>query len=366
LLDEAMVSVTSGELSPLMTGLVYCSVIETCQRVHALGRAQEWTTALARWCDDQQELVAFTGTCLVHRAEVLQMHGSWPDALAEARRACERFSRGIDERPPAAALYRQGEVHRLRGEFEEAEDAYHGASRWGYEPQPGLALLRLSQGRADAAAAALRRALATTTDPLDRTKLLPAYVEVMLAACEVEEARAACLEIEETSRAFQTQPLEAIGAQARGKVELAEGKAENALSSLRRAWQIWDRIDAPYLAAQTRVLIGLACRELGDDEGCELELNAARAVFKRLHAAPDFDRVGSLLGAASPVRPEGLTAREVEVLRLVAAGKSNRLIATELCISEKTVARHLSNIFRKLDLPNRASATAYAYEHELV
>ncbi len=365
LLDEAMVAVTAGELSPLMTGLIYCSVIDACQQVYALERAHEWTTALARWCEEQHELVAFTGTCLVHRAEILQLQGAWRDAIEEARRACDRFSRGIEQRPPAAAFYQQAEVHRLRGEFAAAEEGYRNVSQWGGEPQPGLALLRLAQGRSDAAAAAMRRVMSATTDPLQRTKLLPAHIEIMLAVGETQEARDACRELDEAARSFGTDVLSAMAAQGRGAVELAEGDAEAALGSLRRASQVWQKIEAPYAAARVRVLVALACRALGDEDGAALELAAARAIFERLGAAPELARIDSLTQREPSNAAHGLTARERQVLRLIACGKTNRAIATELRISEKTVARHVSNIFGKLGLSTRAAAAAYAHQHSL-
>jgi DNA-binding CsgD family transcriptional regulator len=233
------------------------------------------------------------------------------------------------------------------------------------EPQPGLALLRLAQGRTDTAVAAIRRAVSATADRLQRTKLLPAYVEMMLAVGDIEEARVACRELEETAESLDTEVLGAMVAHACGAVALADGDARAALGSLRRAFEIWQRVEAPYAVARVRVLVGLACRALGDDDGGELELEAARAVFEQLGAAPDLNRIHSLIRGAPSGRPHGLTARELQVLRLVAAGKTNKAIAAELFLSEKTVDRHVSNILTKLDVPSRAAATAYAYEHKL-
>jgi ATP/maltotriose-dependent transcriptional regulator MalT len=370
LLDEAMLAATAGELSPLMTGLIYCSVIEACQEVYALGRAREWTFALAQWCEEQPEMVTFNDTCLVHRAEILLLHGAWQDALEEARRACERFSWGSDPRPPAAAFYHQAEIYRLRGEFAAAEEAYHAASKWGCEPQPGLALLRVAQGRTDAAVAAIRRVVGATTDRLPRTRLLTAYIEILLAAGDIQEARGACRELEETAASFDTGVLGGMAAHARGAVELADGNAQAALGSLHHARQVWQQVEAPYLAARVRVLMGQACRALGDDDGAELELDAARAVFEQLGAVPDLAGLEALARSLSydvlPNHPHGLTTRELQVLRLVAAGKTNKAIAAELFLSEKTIDRHVSNIFTKLDVPSRAAATAYAYEHRLL
>jgi ATP/maltotriose-dependent transcriptional regulator MalT len=362
LLDEAMVAVTAGELSPLVTGLIYCSVIESCQEVYAVGRAREWTSALAQWCAEQPQMVTFSGPCLVRRAEILQLHGEWPDAIVEARHACTRFSRAI----AAAAFYQLAEVHRLRGDFAAAEEAYRSASQGGREPQPGLALLRLAQGRTDAAAAAIRRVVSATTDRLQRTRLLPADVEILLATGDVDGAREACRELEELVASFNTEVLAAMAAHARGAVELAGGDPPAALGSLRRALQVWQRVEAPYLAARTRLLMGLACRELGDDDGADLELDAARTAFARLGAAPDLAQLDALVQVKAARDPHRLTPRELQVLRLIASGMTNKAIASELSLSEKTVDRHVSNIFTKLDVPSRAAATAYAYEHRLL
>lgn len=366
LLDEAMIAVIAGELSPIMTGLIYCSVIDACQQVYALGRAHEWTAALAQWCDRQPGIVAFTGACLVHRAEIMQLHGAWPDAIAEAKRACRRFSDGIDPAPPAAAFYQQAEIHRLRGEFSAAETAYGGASRQGLDPQPGLALMRLAQGHADAAAAGIRRAVATVTDAWQRTRLLPAHVEIMLAASDLPAALASCTELEGIAARFGVDVPSALAAQARGALQLAEGDASAALVSLRSALRVWQQLETPYMAARVRMQIGLACRALGDAEGCALELAAARAVFEQLGAAPDAARIESHQQGAGPKLDSGLSPRELQVLRLVAAGKTNRGIASELSLSEKTVDRHVSSIFNKLNVPSRAAATAYAYKHKLM
>jgi DNA-binding CsgD family transcriptional regulator len=361
-----MVAVTAGEPSSLVTGLMYCAVIQACQEVYAFGRAREWTAALAQWCDEQPEMVAFTGVCRVHRAEIMQLRGAWQEAIEEAQRVRARAEGVVSLQTVAAALYQQAEVHRLRGEFAAAEEVYKSASQCGLEPQPGLALLRLAQGRTDAAVAAIRRAVGATADRLQRTKLLPAHIEIALAAGDVQEARGACHELEEIAGAFDTGVLGAMAAHARGAVDLADGNPHAALGSLRCAFEVWQQVGAPYAAARVRVLIGLACRALGDDDGGGLELDAARAVFEQLGAAPDLARVDALIQGASSVHRHGLTRRELQVLRQVAAGKTNKAIAAELCLSEKTIDRHVSNIFTKLDVASRAAATAFAYEHELI
>ncbi|HEY1318138.1 MAG TPA: LuxR C-terminal-related transcriptional regulator [Gaiella sp.] len=365
LLDEAMVAATSGSASPIVTGLVYCGVILACVEVLDVRRAREWTEVLTRWCEEQPGLVAFTGRCLVHRAEILQLHGAWPDALDEARRAAERLVQGFNRAAAAQAFYRQGEVHRLSGRLDEAEEAYAASSRHGWEPQPGLALLRLAQGRPDAAGAAIRRVLAETTIWSRRAVLLPARVEIALALGEVDEAREAARELDALSTQHGSAMLQALAATALAAVHLAAGGQEEALAAARRASEQWRALEAPYEEACARVAVGIACAALGDDDTAALELSAARATFAELGATPDLARVRSQLEAPAH-EAHGLTERELEVLRLVAAGDSNRAIASALVISEHTVARHLQNIFRKLDVSSRTAASAFAYEHDLV
>ena len=366
LLDEAMVAVTTGEVSPVVCGIVYCGVILACEEVYEVRRAQEWTAALTRWCEQQPDLISFRGRCLVHRAQLLRLHGEWPAALDEARLAGERFAEAMNPGAIARAWYLQGDLQRLTGRFEAAEASYREASRLGLEPQPGLALLRLAQGNAEAAAAAIRRVVAETTDPAVRAGLLPASVEILLVAADVEAARAASAELAEISTRYGTDLLRAVGAQARGALELAAGDAVSALVSLREACRAWQELGAPYELAVARVLLGRARRLVGDEDGFELELDAARAAFQQLGAAPSVASVDALTGGGDSVEAHGLTSRELEVLRLVAKGKSNREIASALVISEHTVARHLQNIFTKLGVASRTAAGAFAFEHDLV
>jgi ATP/maltotriose-dependent transcriptional regulator MalT len=362
LLDEAMVVVTGREVSPFMAGVVYCGVIACCEEAFDPRRAREWTDALTRWCAEQPQMVAFTGRCLAHRAGIMQLHGAWRDALEEARLARERCEQGMNRAATGQALYQQGELHRLQGDFGAAEAAYTEASGFGREPQPGLALLRLAQGDLEAGQASIRRVLGETEEPLHRAVLLPAFAQIMLAADEIDEASDASRELDEIAAGSGRPMLEALAAYIRGAVELGDGNAQASLAPLRRASQLWQELDAPYEVAQARMLIGLACRELGDEDTATLELSAARGTFEELGAGPDLARLASLTGDA----PHGLSARELEVLRHVAAGKTNREIASELVVSEHTVARHMQNIFAKLGVSSRTAATAFAFEHHLV
>jgi DNA-binding CsgD family transcriptional regulator/tetratricopeptide (TPR) repeat protein len=367
-LDEAMVSATCGDLSPVVTGLVYCDAIAACQQTHALDRAREWTMALSGWCEAQPQLVPFAATCLVHRSEVMQLGGAWTEAFEEARRASIRLSqaRGGDA---GHAAYQEGEIHRLRGEIAEAEQAYALATERGRDPHPGLALLHMAQGRVDVAVAASRRVLSTTKDSLQRTRFLPAHVEIMLAASDLSEARRASDELNTLAERFGMEILSAMAQHAKGAVRLADGDPSGAIDPLRHAQNVWQRVGAPYLGARIRVLMARAFHALGDGDGAARELDAAQKTFVQLEAAPD---VAAVKAMAAPVetgpRPDahGLSARELEVLLLLASGKTNRAIAEVLFLSEKTVDRHVSNIFVKLDVPSRAAATAWAYQHHLL
>ena len=315
-LDEAMIGVTADELSPQVTGLVYCSVLSACREVWALDRMREWTSTLTDWCASQPDMVAYTGECRVYHAEVLLRGGRWGEALTGARDAVERFAAGSQPSATGFAHYVEGEVHRLRGEFAAAEEAYGRATAAGYTPQPGLALLRLAQGDVESASAAIRRALAETPNRLRRARLLSAAVEIWLEEGDIERARGACDELAEAARACATEVLGSHLAQQRGALALAEDRPEEALAHLRPAWREWQALGAPWEAARTRVLLARACRALGDAEGAAMELEAARADFERLGASADVARIDRPAGRRGSRRDHGLTPREREVLAL--------------------------------------------------
>jgi DNA-binding CsgD family transcriptional regulator len=368
LVDEVLTVAAANALSPIVTGIVYCNTIAFCRAGHDVRHVREWTRALTAWCERQPEMIAHNGLCLVHRAEIMLLSGDWQSALEGARQSSERFTRGaLNRLAGGAAFYCEGEVHRLRGEFDAAEEAYRQANLHGREPQPGLSLMRLAQGKTEAAAAAIRRSVGETTAPSRRVGILPAYVEIMLAAGSVELARAACRELDEIAKRLDCEALDAVAAHARGATWLAEGRPNDALVELRRALDIWRELDAPYEVARVRSAIGLACRAVEDHDTAALELDAARTAFNELGAALDEARLESLIGIeTSAATSHGLTGRELQVLRLVAAGKSNSAIAGELFISEHTVARHLQNIFAKLTVSSRAAAIAFAFAHKLI
>ncbi len=366
LIDESMVAVTSGELSPIVAGIVYCNTIAFCRGVYELRRLREWTDALTRWCARQPDMIAHQGVCLVHRAEIMTMSGAWEEALEELRRCGEQFTAGaLNQRVIGDAAYHEGEVYRLRGEHELAEEAFGRSSRLGRDPQPGLALMRLAQGKPDAAAASIRRAVAETDRGLPRVALLPAYVEIMLATDDLDAAAGAARELAETADRQGSDAIAPMAWQATGAVALARGDVQNALVDLRRAALAWQELGAVHASARVRVLVARACQDMGDDDTAALELRGVRDIFGELGARPDLAALDALMHP-DDADAHGLSHREREVLRLVATGKSNREIAAALVLSQHTVARHLQNIYVKLGVSTRTAAGAFAHEHHLV
>lgn len=369
--DEVMLSVSAGDVGPIASGIVYCAVILECMQIFDLARASEWTDALDAWCTVQPDLVPFRGQCLVHRSQLLQAAGNWPEAITAVESACRRLA---DPPHPALGLarYQEAELHRLAGAFDDAAVAYRRASRDGYQPMPGLAKLELARGHGDAAAASIRRALQETREPLTRPALLAAAVDVFRETRDLGAARTAADELADIAARSPSAVLGAMADQAVGTVLLGEGDPSTALTRLRLAGAVWQRLHMPYEAAVTAVLLGLSCIALGDRASAVLEFDNALETFGELGAGPDLDRVRHLAdgfdfgAAAADDGVRALSTRELEVLAHVAAGETNREIATALVISQHTVGRHLENIFAKLGVRGRAAATAHAYEHRLL
>ena len=358
-LDATMVRATAAGVTPQAVGIVYCAIVANCKACLDVERSVEWTRVLDEWCSAQPGLVPFQGACIVHRSEVHQLRGDWARAIAEVDDLIAHP--GPNQNTIGEAHYVRAELHRLRGEDDAAESAYREALAHGKDPQPGLALMRLAQGRTDAALLALKRALEEPGAPQLRTRLWPALLEVALASGDLACAGEASARLDEAADASDAGYLRAAAAAARGRLALHRSAPQEALGALREALAGFRATDSPYDVARCRVAIADACDALGDHETARLERDAARAAFVALGARPELDR----LDKVSRTERHGLTGREVEVLRLVAAGATNRGIADQLVLSEKTVARHLANIFAKLDVSNRAAATAWAHQHGL-
>jgi DNA-binding NarL/FixJ family response regulator len=361
LLDEGMLEASAEDMAPSWAGNIYCHLMAACYELGDIRRASAWTRSTAEWCDRMAPAVLFQGICRVHRAQVMQISGAWTQAQDEAERVCQDIAH-IHVGTVAEAHYQIGEIRRLRGDLEGAEDAYRQGHHLGRDPQPGLALLRLAQGHTESAAALIRSALAGVTDRLARARLLAAQVEIAIAAGDPASASVAADELDAVASAYRSSGLQAAAKRSRGAVLLATGRTEEALSTLRLACSGWTELEAPYDCAKVRVLLARAYRELGDIDSSERELDAARSAFEALGAELDAKEAG---GERRATLPNGLTEREGEVLALVAAGSTNRQIADELFLSQKTVARHVSNIFAKLGVTTRTAAARFAFEHGL-
>jgi DNA-binding CsgD family transcriptional regulator len=339
----------------LWTGAIYCGLMDACNELRDLRRASEWTEATRRWSDPLPLASLYPGICRVHRAQNLQRHGEWDQAEQEALGACEDMV-GIDVFAVADAYYEVGEVRRLRGDLDGAEQAYTQAHDYGRDPQPGMALLRMGQGRVPEAAASIAAVIAADTgSPLGRAPLLAAQVDIALAAGDLVTAEAAADQLTDTAETFESVGLRAEGHRCRGAVLLAHGRTVESVGVLRMALNAWRELDVPFEAARTRQLLARALNELGDTDGAAREEAAAQACF---------DKLGVVVPGEATAG--GLTARELEVIKLLASGMSNREIADALFLSPKTVSRHLSNIFAKIGATSRAGATAFAYDHGLM
>lgn len=366
MLDEAMVSVEAGILSPIVMGIAYCAVIEACMENFDLHRATEWTGALNGWCASHPHLVPFRGQCLTRRSEIMMFHGEWRNAMEEASHAIDLLSKPAVEPAVGAAFYQMGDLYRLHGEYAKAEEAYQEANNLGRKPHPGLALLRLAQGQIEGSKSSISNALKETRNLKNKCDALFACIDIMLVDGNIEKARSTLTELKEITQGLDATLLHACSAQAEGAVFLGEGNVESALRFLGEARQMWEELKAPYETARTRWLIARAYRETGDEDSARMEYQAARRILEQLQALPDIEKIDRESKSRIDHTTHDLSKRERQVLGLIAEGKSNKSIADKLFISERTVERHVSNIFLKLDVASRSEATAYAFRHKLL
>ncbi len=355
-LDEAMLPVLSGHLPPEWAGDIYCTVIHTCYELGDTPRMRAWTQAMEQWCRQFHGEVVYSGICRVHKLQLLCLEGRWADA-EESIRASGTELVGRNNWVAGEAFYEVGELRRLRGDADGAHEAYARARTLGIEPMPGEALLQLSEGQPERAWANISAAL-VGADQLSAAVLGGPAVEIALALRLVDAAERLSDELETTARTYGTAGFRAWAAHARARVCLAKGSLEEALHCLRVAAIEYRALHAKYQSARIHELRSVAHERLGDRDAAVAEAAQAVAIYRSLGAAPDVARL-----AGDEARPGGLTEREVEVLALIASGASNKETAERLCISQKTVGRHLSNIFTKLDVSTRTAAAAWARAH---
>lgn len=348
LLDDAIRTVASGAASALVIGGIYCSALEACDETMDIARADAWSVAFAKWRDAQPSMIAFRAESLAHRAPLMQLRGTWRDALDELEPVIE----WLDQRPERAAAglayYQRGELHRLRGEHDEAHAAYQEAATRGHEPQPGLALLWLAEGRIDTAADETRRLLGQVAPRTHRSRMLLASTEVLLAGGHVAEARACAEELSRIDSELCTSLSYAASTNAIGAVLLGEDRPVQALVALRDAMTTWEELGARYHAARARVLIAGAHRELGDEAAVKSDLLAAAHAFDVLGARADRVHAEEFFRRKADAAEPFLTAPQLDVLRLLAAGMSNAAIAESLDRSEAVIAKVVVAILYQL------------------
>jgi class 3 adenylate cyclase len=378
LLDEASASAVCGDISAHSAGIVYCITISACQDVGDYRRAVEWTEAANRWCDTL-DVTGFPGACRVHRAEAMRLRGDWSAAEAQALAACEEL-KDFDQMIPAAGWYEIGEIRRRRVDLAGAEEAYRTSSELGREPQPGLALVRLAEGKVDAAAAAIARSLEEAQGPLFRLRRLPAQVEIAIAAGDLKTARAALTEMEQTVDAYKigdrrAPAFDATAHYAHGQILLGEKDWSAAITAFKHARTEWQRVGAPYETARARAALGIAYRRSGDEHASTTELEDALATFERLGAAPEAARIKELLGRVETRRTFVFTdiVDSTRLLETLGDDKWKRLLARhdELvarCIADAggdVVKRTGDGFFASFETPKSAIDAAVAIQRAL-
>lgn len=362
-LDEAMLPVQAGDVQPEWAGNLYCRMMQLCHELADLSRARRWNALADRWCRGYAPAVLFTGICRVHRVQVMQAQGQWEEAEIEARRAADDLV-DLDLVPAAEAYYRLGEVHRLRGSLDQAESAYRRAHELGRDPLPGLALLHLCRGRGHIATSVLEAALEVERAPLRRAPLLAAHAEVALATDRGDIAAVCVEELGSIAEQYASQGWRSAARRWHGAVLLQQGRCAESMPVLREARAWYQRMDAPYDVARVQVDLAAAAEGLGDDDTARRERAGAEATFESLHAERDLGRLRAQQRHRS--NPGGLSAREVEVLAVIAGGITNREAAAQLGISERTVGRHLANAYLKTGVSSRTAAVAWARDHGLL
>jgi class 3 adenylate cyclase len=378
LLDEATASAMCGDLRAHTSGLVYCITISSCQDLGDFRRAAEWTEAANRFCD-KLDVSGFPGACRIHRAEVLRLRGDWSAAEAQAMAACEELH-DFDRSITAFGHYEIGEIRRRRGDFAGAEEAYAVSNEMGRQPQPGLSLLRLAEGKVDAATAGISRTLADTGEPLSRLRHLPAQVEIAIASGDLKTARAAADEAEEIVDSYKignkrAAAFDGIVHFARGQIHVAEKDWPNAIASLRRARDEWQGVGAPYETARARMLLGTAYTRSGDEHAGASELEGALATFERLGAGLEESRAKELLGRIEARRTFLFTdiVDSTKLLETLGDDKWKRLLARhdELireCIGQaggEIVKQTGDGFFASFENPKAAIAAAIAIQRAL-
>jgi DNA-binding CsgD family transcriptional regulator len=354
-LDEAMLEVVAGRLRPKWAGDIYCTVIHLSHQLADWGRMRAWTDALDRWARPLSQTFMYAAVTRVHQLQLVAAEGGWSQVEKEVAGPSEALV-GSHGWTAGAGFYELGEVRRLRGDADGAAAAFAQARALGVEPQPGEALLAYAAGRAPQAATALRAALAGQ-GRLERARALLPAVEVGLAAGDDDLARSAAEELAGTAAVYGTAGLLAWAVHAGALLALDGGRWEEAVAGLEAALRGYREQRLRHATAQVHEHLAIARRGLDQAAAAAADEATALAIYRQLGASPDLARL------TATTRPGGLTPREEEILAQVVSGASNHQVAERLVISDKTVSRHLANIFAKLGVGSRTAAAAWAHEH---